>query len=89
MYWHIYWFNQCKSNVQLKGEGRRGFKQEKFIEHCLLCSHNGEHEDIKVQTIGHCDPNDQEAKENFWIFHLEILHPQGLNQKRALNYWIN
>ena len=23
---------------------------------------NGTQEDIKVQTIGHCDPNDQEAR---------------------------
>ena len=24
-------------------------------------------EDIKVQVIGHCDPNDQEAREDFCI----------------------
>ena len=88
MYWHIHWFNQCKSNIKLNGEGRRRFKQEKFIEHFLLRSHNGKHEDIKVQTIRHCDPNDQEAREDFWIFHLETLHTQALNQKRPLNYWI-
>ena len=54
-----------------------------LIEHFFLCSHKGKHEDIKVQIIGHCDPNDQEAREDFWIFHLDTLHPQGLNQKRA------
>ena len=77
-------FNQYKSNIKLNGEGRRGFKKEKLIEHFLLLSHNGTHEDIKVQIIGHCDPNDQEDREDFWIFHLDTLHPKRLNQKRAL-----
>ena len=77
-------FNQYKSNIKLNGEGRRGFKKEKLIEHFLLLSHNGTHEDIKVQIIGHCDPNDQEDREDFWIFHLDTLHPKRLNQKGAL-----
>ena len=38
-----------------------------LIEHFFQCSHNGTHENIKVQLIGHCDPNDQEAREDFWI----------------------
>ena len=58
-------FNQYKSNIKLYGEGRHVFNQEKLIEHFFLCSHNGTHEDIKVNIIGHCDPNDQEAKEDF------------------------
>ena len=52
----------------------------------FLCSRNGIHEDIKVQIIDHCDPNDQEAREDFWIFHLDTLHPKGLNQKGSLKY---
>ena len=79
-------FNKCKSNVKLNGEGRREFKQEKLIDHFFLCSHNGAHEDIKVQIISHCDPNDQEAREDFLIFRLDTLHSQGLNQKRVLKY---
>ena len=63
-------FNQYKSNIKLNGEGRRGFKKEKLIEHFLLLSHNGTHEDIKVQIIGHCDPNDQEDR----VFYLDTLH---------------
>ena len=55
-------FNQYKSNIKLNGEGRRGFKKEKLIEHFLLLSHNGTHEDIKVHLIGHCDRNDREDK---------------------------
>ena len=57
-------------------EGIRGFKQEKLIEHFFLCSHNVTPEDIKVQTVGHCDPNDQDAREDFSISHLDTLHPQ-------------
>ena len=52
----------------------------------FLCSCNGIHEDIKVQIIDHCDPNDQGAREDFWLIHLDTLHPKGLNQKRALKY---
>ena len=79
-------FIQCKSNIKFKGEGRRGFKQEKSIEYFFLRSHNGTHEDIKVQVIGHCDPNGQEARKDFWDFHQDTLHPKGLNQKCALRY---
>ena len=39
-------FNQYKSNIKLNGEGRRGFKKEKLIQHFLLLSHNGTDEDI-------------------------------------------
>ena len=77
-------FNQYKSNIKLYREGRRGFKQEKLIEHLFLCSHNGIHENIKVQTIDHCDPNDQEAREDILIFQLDTLHPKGL--KPTLKY---
>ena len=65
-------FNQYKSNIKLNEEGRRGFKQEKLIENFFLLSHNGTREDIKVQIIGHCDPNDQEAKED-----LDLDFPSG------------
>ena len=34
-------FNQCKSNIKLYEERRRGFKQGKLIEHFFLCSHMG------------------------------------------------
>ena len=79
-------FNQYKSNIKLNGEGSRGFKQEKLIEDFFLLSHNGTREGIKVQINGHCDPNDQEAREDFWMFYLDTLRLKGLNQKRALKY---
>ena len=79
-------FNQYKSNIKLNGKGSPGFKQEKLIENFFLLSHNGTREDIKFQIIGHCDPNDQEAKQDFWIFYLDTLHLKDLNQKCALKY---
>ena len=51
-------------------EKEQGFKQENLVEYFFLFSHNGTHEDIKVQMKGHCDPNKREAREDFWIFHL-------------------
>ena len=42
-------FNQYKSNNKLNRESRRGFKQEKVIEHFFLLTRNGTHEDIKVK----------------------------------------
>ena len=77
-------FNQYKSNIKLNGEESRGSKQEKLIEKFFLLSHNGTREDIKVQVIGNCDPNDQKAREDFWIFYLDTLHLKDLNQKRSL-----
>ena len=41
-----------------------------------MLSHNGTYEDIKVQIIGHCDPNDQGARKDFWIFFQDDLHPK-------------
>ena len=67
-------FNQYRPNIKLNGEGRRGFKQEKLIEHFSLCSHNGIHEDTKIQVTGHCDSKNQEAGEDIWIFHLDTFH---------------
>ena len=76
--------SQYKSNIKPNKEGTREFKQEKLIGHFFLCSHIGTHEDIKVQIVGQCDPNDQEARGNFWIFHLDTLHPKGLSKTRML-----
>ena len=58
-------FIQCKSNIKLYAEGRRGFKQEKLIEHFFMCSYNETSEDIKVQIIDDCVPNNQEARDDF------------------------
>ena len=77
-------FNKQTSNIKLNEEVQRAFKQEKLIENFFLSSHNGTHQDIKVQINGHCDPNGQETREDFWVFYLDILYPKGLNQKQAL-----
>ena len=76
-------FNQYNFNIKLNEEGRRGFKQEKLTENFFLLSDTGTHKDIKVQVIGHWDPNYQEARENVWIFY---PHSEDLNQNRALKY---
>ena len=65
---------------------RKGFKQEKFIEHFLCPNHNGTHNDISLQIIDHCDPNDQERREVFWIHHLDTMFPKCLNQRKLLKY---
>ena len=68
------------------GKGVVDLKQEKLTENFFLLSQNGTREDIKVQIIGHCEPNDQEAREDFWIFYLDTLHLKDLNQKCAVKY---
>ena len=40
--------------------------------------------DLTVQIIDYCDPNDQERREDFWIYHLDTLYPKGLNNKKVL-----
>ena len=50
-------FNQYKSNIKLYGEGRRGFVQEKLIEHFYSQNHHGTPGDMIAQIIDHRDPN--------------------------------
>ena len=54
-----------KSNLKLYGQGRRDFKQKTLLEHCYCHDHHGKHNDMIVQIIDFCDPNDQEKRENF------------------------
>ena len=76
--------NQYKSNIDLYGQGRRVFQQEKVIEHFYSKNHHGTCNDLTVQIIDSCDPNDQERREDFWIYHLDTLYPKALNNKKAL-----
>ena len=76
-------FNQYKSNFTLYNEGRRDLMQLKFFEHFSENNHNSNYTDLKVQIIDHCDPNNKEVRENFWINKLKTMHPNGLNQKAA------
>ena len=73
-------FNQYKSNIKLYGEERGRFVQRKLRENFYSQNHHGTHGDM----IGHCDPNDQEKHENFWMQKLKTLCPDGLNQKRSI-----
>ena len=74
-------FNQYKSNVNLYSQGVRGMMQEKMISHFFTENHNGCSKDMSVQIIDHCDPNDKERRESYWIETLETSYPKGLNYK--------
>ena len=61
-----------------------------MIENFFCPNHSGTHKDISVQIIDHCDRNDQERREDFWIYHLDTMFPKGLNQKKLLGYnWLH
>ena len=60
-------FNQYKSNLNLYGEGRREFFQEKLIEYFFNHGQNGSYKDMMVQIIDFCYPNNQEKREDFWM----------------------
>ena len=74
-------FNRYKSNVNLYSPGVRGMMQEKMISHFFTENHNGCSKDISVQIIDHCDPNNKERRESYWIETLETSHAKGLNYK--------
>ena len=59
-------FNQYKSNVNLYSQGVRDLRQEKMISHFFTENHNASPQDIRVQIIDHCDPNDKERRENLF-----------------------
>ena len=44
----------------------------------------------KAQIIDHRDPKDRKAREDFWIYDLDTLHPKDLNHKHAINmyFWL-
>ena len=54
------------------------------MEHLYSQNHHGTHGDMIVQIIDHCDPNDQEMRQNFWMHKLKTIYPDGLNQKRII-----
>ena len=74
-------FNQCKSNINLYSQGVGDLRQEKMISQFFTEDHNASPQDIRIQIIDHCDPNDKERRENFWIETLETSYPKGLNYK--------
>ena len=86
----VYWLNSQKvqsalQSIKVKPEsiwgGRRGFIQEKLIEHFFNHGHNGSYKDMMIQIIDFCDPNDQEKRGDFWMDKLRTLYPEGLNMK--------
>ena len=41
-----------------------------------------------VQIIDFCDPNNQEKREDFWMYKLQTLYPEGLNTKIINKKWL-
>ena len=79
-------FDRYKSNINLYGEGRRNFEQQKLIKYFCRENYNGTHQDISVKIFGICARNDQEKQENFWMNKLRTLYPEVLNYKRINQY---
>ena len=52
-----------------------------YMFHFFTENHNGCSKDMSVQIIDHCDPNDKERRESYWIETLETSYPKGLNYK--------
>ena len=65
--------NQYKYSIKLYSEGRKGFKQEQLIEH-FLEGYNDTYKDITVQITDHCEPNDKERKDDYWIHQLNTSY---------------
>ena len=58
--------------------------QEPLIEYFFSNKHNGSHKNIKVQIIDYCDTNNPERREDFWIYHLDTIFPQGLKRENGI-----
>ena len=78
-------FNQYKSNIKLYGEGKRGFKQEKLIEHFFCPNHSVTHKDISVQVTA-IQMTKKDKRIFGFIYCLDTMFPKGLNQKKLLRY---
>ena len=63
--------NNYKSLFGKYGEGVRGMNQETLYEHFYRADHTGCFDQMRFQIIDYCDPNDQERRESFWVFHLK------------------
>ena len=63
--------NNYKSLFKKYGEGIRGMNQESLYEHFYGANHTGCFDQVDFQIIDYCDPNDQERRESFWVFHLK------------------
>ena len=58
--------------------------QEPLIQHFFSNKHNRSHQDMKVQIIDYCDRKNPERREDFWIYHLDIIFPRGLNTRKLV-----
>ena len=77
-------FNKYTSGVQRFGRGVRGLSQENLFEHFYSVGHNGQANQMRLQIIDRCHPNNQELRESYWSFHLKTVAPFGLNDHLPL-----
>ena len=73
-------FNNYKSLFNKYHDGERGMNQETLYEHFHREDHTGCFDQMLFQIIDHCDPNDQERRESYWVFHLK----PGLNDSKVV-----
>ena len=59
-------------------------KESEDLNFFFCPNHSGNHKDISVQIIDHCDLNNEERREDFWIDQLDTMFPKGLDQKKLL-----
>ena len=60
--------------------------QEKMISHFFDFEHNGSIDDMYVQIIDHCDPNDKEGRESFWIKTINVVVPNKHGVKHGVQF---
>ena len=72
-------FNKYTNGIVNYGKGIRGRPQEHLFEHFHSQGHDGSPEQIKLQIIDRCHPNNQELRESYWAFTLKTVGKDGLN----------
>ena len=82
-------FNKYKSNMKWYGEGRRGFFQEKLIAHFFNHCNKGSYKDMMVHIMDFCDTNNQEKREDFWMYKLWTLYPEGYEKNQLTKRFFN
>ena len=62
----------------------KGVLYRPLIEHFFSNNRNGSNNDIKVQIIDYCDPNQPERRKYFWICLRDTTFAGGLNTRKLV-----
>ena len=57
---------------------------EPLIKHFFSNKRNGSDKDTKVQIVDSCDTNNPKRREDFRIYYLDTIFPQGLKTRRLV-----